>query len=469
MLRPDLSIVNIDSINYKEGVDRPGPAETARGSPEIRGREAPAGAPAGPWQSAAEAAGCLGIKVETLYAYVSRGMLTSHRAPGERRSRFERAEVERLAARARGPRRSRELDLVVDSALTLIEPEGALYYRGHDATAMARTARYEQVAEWLWTGRWSDPPTWRPEERTLAVAGAVQNALPAAVQVVDRIRASAAVAGSADPFRDDRRPESILLTGRSLISVLVDALPPIGHEQDAFQRSAPLGVPPPADASIAARLWPRLSAEPARTAQVAALDAALVLLADHELAASTLAARIAASVQANPYLVVTTGLGPVGGALHGGASEDVRIMLREVEAGASPAEVLGRRLAEGGIVPGLGHAVYRGTDPRFSALLEVLREGSDWADGRRGGSAIEALEGLLAAARERSLPAPNVDMALGALVHRSRMRQGAGEAMFAVARCAGWLAHAIEEYGHRMRYRIRAAYTGPAPGSPASR
>jgi citrate synthase len=433
--------------------NRPG-SKAARAGATGTGATGGAGADGGGhWLSAAEAAERLGVKTATLYAYVSRGMLASHRTAGRRQSRFERAEVERLAARSRAPRRPKGFELVVGSALTLIEPDGALYYRGRDALEMARRSTYEQVAEWLWSGRWETPSPWEPEGRSLEVALAVQRALPDEVSVVDRIRASAAVAGSLDPFRDDRRPAAVVLTARSLISVLVDALP---------LRNGPSnqGTGPPPGAPVASRLWSRLSKERPSPAQLSALDAALVLLADHELAASTLAARIAASVWASPYLVVTTGLGPVGGILHGGASGGVRAMLEEIEDASSAADVLGRRLGPDGSVPGFGHAVYRGADPRCSVLLDLLRQ---TRAGRRASSRF-AVDELLGAARAQLLPPPNIDLALGALVHSSTMCEDAGEAIFAVARCAGWLAHALEEYRHRLRFRLRAAYTGPAPG-----
>src|SRR3954447_24697061 len=95
-----------------------------------------------------QAARRLGVKRETLYAYVSRGQLTRHAAPGGRRSLFARAEVERLAARARRGGRAGALEVIVDTELTLLDPSGALYYRGRDVTQLARESTYEDVAEW---------------------------------------------------------------------------------------------------------------------------------------------------------------------------------------------------------------------------------------------------------------------------------------------------------------------------------
>jgi citrate synthase len=195
---------------------------------------------------------------------------------------------------------------------------------------------------------------------------------------------------------------------------------------------------------------------------VSLLNAALVLLADHELAASTLAARVAASTWADPYLVVSTGLGALGGPLHGGASEGARALIEEVGGGTPAAEAIGQRLRSGERVPGFGHSVYRNRDPRSDALLRRLAE--VWGDEDEW----SPIRGVLEVMGERALPAPNIDFAMASMCHLYGLVPGAGEAIFAVARCAGWTAHAIEEYPHRLRFRPRAVYVGPAP-EPSSR
>src|SRR5687767_3311604 len=105
------------------------------------------------WLSTAEAAARLGVKPETLYAYVSRGLIGSERTPGEKRSRYLRADVERLASRQRtGGGRSGGLEIIVETRLTLLDPAGRLYYRGWDVEEAAADATFEEVARWLWTG-----------------------------------------------------------------------------------------------------------------------------------------------------------------------------------------------------------------------------------------------------------------------------------------------------------------------------
>jgi citrate synthase len=389
-----------------------------------------------------ETARQLGVKPQTVYAYVSRGLLTAHR--DGRRSRFDAAEVERLAQRARHGGRAGALEVVVDSELTLLDPDGRLYFRGRDATELARFRSFEQVAALLWADLASAP--WEAPEDALRVARAAQDALPRGARPVERLRVVAAAAAATDQLRDDRRPAAVRAAGRALVATLVDALP---------ERSAPR------DRSIAARLWSRLADDPPRPAQLQAMNAALVLLADHELAASTLAARVAASAWADPYLVVLTGLGALGGALHGASAGAAEALLAAIRSPDEAPAALGERLRADGRLPGFGAGVYRDRDPRADALLAVLRRGAD----RERMAVVDA---VIALAGRQDGPAPTVDLALGALSTGCGLVPGAAEAIFSLARVAGLIAHAIEEYPHRLRFRPRAAYTGPAPTTPSS-
>ncbi len=398
-----------------------------------------------------EAAAKLGVKPQTLYAYVSRGLLSSHPAPGGRASRFDRAEVERLLARPRVGARAGVLEIVVDTELTLIDPIGRLYYRGVDATWACGHRSYEWVAEWLWTALRDEPPTWQATPAALRVGSAAQDALPKGASLVERMRVVAAAVGTVDPLRHDRRPEAVVATGRALIAALVDSLP--GPSSDAVLRLGSRRR----EASVAARLWSRLTGAEATPARLRAMNAALALMADHELAASTLAARAAASTWADPYLVVMAGLGAIGGPLHGGTSEAMMSLFSDVADGVPADEALGERLRTAGSVPGFGHPVYTGPDPRATALLAALRQSRPPAERWRTVQAVLDVMG------GRPSPPPNVDFALAAMAHAYGMGRGAAEAIAALARCAGWIAHAIEEYPHRLRFRPRAAYVGPSP------
>ena len=197
--------------------------------------------------------------------------------------------------------------------------------------------------------------------------------LPSQTSLVDRMRIGLAVGAVTDPMRHDRRPEAVAAVGRGLIATLVDGLPDLGDAGGS---------------SIAARLWRKLSARAATPPELAALNAALVLLADHDLAASTLAARVAASTWADPYLCVQAGLAALGGPLHGAASDRTRALFDEVRGGRSAEEVVGDRLRDGESIPGVGHLIYRDRDPRAEALLEAIEAAAPPAESWQAVQAI---------------------------------------------------------------------------------
>jgi citrate synthase len=191
---------------------------------------------------------------------------------------------------------------------------------------------------------------------------------------------------------------------------------------------------------------------------VGVLDAALVLLADHELAASTFAARIAASTRADPYAVVLAGLGPVAGPLHGGASRAARRLFEDA-ARHGAASALAAAVEVHGLVPGFGHRLYPDGDPRAVALFDLLRR----TTGRDRSMAV--VDDVIEAMRRRVDVRPNIDAALAAFGMIAAMPLDAGEAIFTVARSAGWIAHAIEEYAEApLRFRPRALHVGEPAG-----
>jgi citrate synthase len=392
------------------------------------------------WLTASEAVARLGVKPQTLYAYVSRGLIRREAVPGTRRSRYRRDDVERLALGARPTGRLGRLDLVVDTALTQLDPDGTLTYRGWSVADAARTSSFETVAEWLWTGERRDGVTWSAPDDALAVGGAVAGVLPAGARRSERLRVAIEAAATVDPLRYDRRPSAVAERGRRIICVGVDAMTP-GE------------APSHTGTSIAARAWPRLGPLPATPARVRALDAALVLLADHELATSAFATRVAASTWADPYAAVSAGLAALSGPLHGGASETVRDVLRRARGGTPVPEIVGDHLRDANGFPGFGHAVYRVPDPRAGVLLELVRGSDAPVD------LLDAADGLLAVAGDAGVGAVNVDFALAVFAEAYELPQS--DIVFALARCAGLVAHAIEEYEHRLRFRPRAAYVGP--------
>jgi citrate synthase len=395
----------------------------------------------------AQAAARLGVKPATLYAYVSRGLLGRERAADGRTSTFDPAEVDRLARPGRARRGRRPAgELVVASALTAID-QGLPWYRGLAVPDLAGSRGFEEVAGWLWTGRFPDPsPAWRAGLAALEAGRHAQAALPSAALPLERIQVIAAALAAGDELRLELHPAAVTASGRSLIAGLVDCLP--GQ-----------GPPAPEGATIAVRLWAGLSPLDPDPGLVGTLDSALVLLADHELAASTVAARVAASVRADPYAVASAGLATVSGTLHGRASLGIEALLAEIDQPDRAASVVGSRLRRGERLRGFGHRLYPDGDPRAAVLLARLRVTT------AGSPRLAVVEALLEAAAQRGLPDPSVDLALAALAHVTGMTRGAAEAVFAIARTAGWIAHALEEYERNTPIRPRALYTGPPPGS----
>jgi len=399
--------------------------------------------------TAAEAARRLGVKPATLYAYVSRGVLSRVRAPDGRTSLFAAEEVEQLARRGRPRRPAGVADITVESAITEITGD-SLRFRGLDATRLAVSRTFEEVAELLWTGEFRPArEPWRARPAALAAGRAAQAALPAGTLPLERLQVIVPAMAATDPLRLQLDRSAVIAAGRNIIAGMVDCLPPESAE------AADPGAP------IAGRLWSRLCDRRPAPGLMRALSAALVLLADHELAASTLAARAAASVRADPYAVVGTGLGAVSGALHGGASLGAETLMAAASGPEDVPRVVAELLRRGEKVPGFGHFVYRGGDPRAILLLDLIRRAAP----KSGQLAVA--DAVFAEVKQKSLPEPNIDFAIAALVRVAGMVRGAGEAIFAVARTAGWIAHALEAYSGPGPLRPRAVYTGrPAADEP---
>ncbi|WP_433462609.1 citrate/2-methylcitrate synthase [Spirillospora sp. CA-128828] len=374
---------------------------------------------------------------------MSRGVLRRRRAPDGRRSLFDAAQVEELARRGKPRRPPGPGELAIESAITALGPDRP-FYRGRDVLHMAETMGFEDVAEWLWTGLDGHGPAWRAQPDGVAAAVAAQSGLPPGLLPLDRLQLIVSALAATDPLRHHHDPEGVTATGRALIAGLVEALPAAGAV--------------PGGGRLTERLWARLCPRPPGDGLLRAFEAAMILLADHELAASTVAARVAASVRADPYAVAASGLGVLSGPLHGGASYGAERLIAEVGDPAGASRVIGERLRGGERIPGFGHAVYKSGDGRFTLLMDLVRAAAP------GHDRLAAAEAVLDEAARRRLPRPNVDFALATLGAVAGLVPGAGEAVFAVARTAGWLAHALEEYGRRSPLRPRAVYVGPVPG-----
>jgi citrate synthase len=389
-----------------------------------------------------EVARRLGVKPATVYAYVSRGLLTSQRNADGKASLFAKPDVDAFVA-SRKPTTTPG----IQTGITLIK-DGTLYFRGRDASLLARTESFESVASLLWTGEPEHILFGAPKE-IIDVAKSVAKVLPESARATDRLRVIVAAAAAADPLRFDTSPAAVVAAGRAMLAAMGAGLPfhAIPVQQDIEERNG--------ESALARTLWYRFTSRPPRSHDVNTMNAALVLLADHDIAASTLAARVAASTRAHPYAVVSAGMAALDGPLHGAASGLVHTLLAEAMERIDPVDAIADRLREGSAIPGFGHWLYPDGDPRAATLLEMLDEGP----------VRDCAVHLIDAMAERGGTHPTIDFALAALTLQNKMPPDTGEAIFAVARTAGWLAHALEEYADRpLRFRPSGLYAGVHPG-----
>ncbi len=377
----------------------------------------------------------LGVSLGTLYAYVSRGLIRSEVAGGRSR-RYRAEDVRRLKERKerrRDPDRVVEDALhwgtpVMESAITLIEDDG-LYYRGRDAVSLAAGSTIEEVAALIWVGDPARAPELfppDPPELSPRIRAALGDGLPP----VEAFQVSLSLAE--DPAAYDLRPAAVARTGGRIFRLMA---------------SVAAGKACPGVAETLGRGWKLRD-----SGTTALLDAALVLCADHELPVSTFVARCVASSEATPYAVVVAGLSAMGGVRHGGQVELVEDFLQEAEDIGDARAAISGRLRRGERIPGFGHSLYPGGDPRGAELLRLTS--AAYSDSSAG--ALSVAGEVLDLIGER----PTVDFGLVTLARALGLPPGAAVTLFALGRTVGWIGHAIEQYEGGSLIRPRARYVG---------
>jgi citrate synthase len=436
------------------------------------------------WLSADEAAERLQISKATLYAYVSRGRISRTVDADGRRSRFNAGEVAEIVGASAKPPRAGAIGVRIDSAVSEVTESG-LRYRGRDIRSLIGSVSFESVADLLWE---SSGPSWRVDRKmqlrgaqTWRGSGVVTNPAAELAAVLLAIHADVgdvAVGGSArgDVTGGDTTGGDVgggdvgdgvvrdgdagggyaiaadVATGRSargelavseysrkLICALTASLPGVRRTER----------------TVAERLWRHCARRTAKRGEIALIDAALVSLADHEMATSTFAVRLAASTRADIAMALVAGLGTLSGPLHGSASAAVISLMQEAHATGRADSAITAQLRSRRFLPGFGHKVYESEDPRCVSLLDSLRK----ADVDRG--RLATVEHVFSVATARVPKVPNVDFALGAIMFCCGLPPQSGELIFGIARMAGWTAHYIEELTEApLRYRVRSNYRG---------
>ena len=399
------------------------------------------------WVDARAASRFLGIQVRSLYAYVSRGQVRSVPGASGRPRLYSHEDLQRLRSRrdaraghgAVAASALRWGEPVLDSAITAITARGPIY-RGHAAVDLAAAGvPFENVAELLWTGYPLERSAARaPWPRPVVPLAQLSRLVPEGARPLEVMPLLVQVAALADPDRGDPRPDAIVARGRRLIALLAAGLAP-GLGGAAFTRALGAG----SIAEIAARALGLADDAPPVIEQL------LVLLADHELNASSFAARVAASTGADPYACVAAALAVLSGSGHGTASEELARFADEIGGPEGARAAIRARRRKGLLPPEFGHPLYPQGDPRTPPLLEAAR-----------GSSSRRARTLLAIVDAMPDARPNADVGLAAVTAALGAPPAAASGLFAVARAAGWIAHVLEQRAAGFLLRPRARYTG---------
>lgn len=410
----------------------------------------------GDYLSRSEALEILRIKPQTLYCYVSRGYIRSVPQPGGRTSYYLREDVERVKAKSvarsgHGPAAASAMrwgEPVIESSITEITDRGPRY-RSRLAVELARSgATFESVAEYLWTGDWHEGARgWHVEDRL----GELPNLLTTRVKLFPEVHilqlfsGAAVIRGFAPVSAQHKQPGAAPACASRLIRTMTGAFGFIGPQR-AFTALE-------AGESVAHGLARALGI-PTDPARLRALDAALVLIADHELNPATFVARVAASAGSSLHACVQAALGVWVGSAIGLTCDQLEQMFAP---GVAADEALARArstLRAGSKLPGFDLPVYPNGDPRAETLIDIARE-VDPAAVECMLDAVQRIEGELEVR-------PVVEIGLVMLCRALGAPAGAAGGIFALGRVAGWVAHILEQREQSFLIRPRAQFARSA-------
>lgn len=339
--------------------------------------------------------------------------------------------------------------------------QGVLAYRGYDIHDLADNSTFEEVCYLLWFGRLPKADELKSlrqklaEERKLDAAIVDRlDGLPKHVLPMDVLRTLTSMLSYYDPEfdrndHDANIHKAIRLT--SQISMLVASY-------DRIRKGKPV-VEPDRSLSHAANFLLMLNGEKPSSTAERALDIALILHADHELNASTFAARVTAATLSDMHSAVTSAIGALKGPLHGGANEAVFKILMEIDQeGADPVEFVKGMLAEKKKIPGFGHRVYHTEDPRATHLRNMSRDLGQSSGNPKWFEYSHKIEEFVKA--DKKLNA-NVDFYSASTYHTLGIEVDLFTPIFAMSRMSGWTAHVIEQLDDNRLIRPRAEYLGP--------
>lgn len=348
------------------------------------------------------------------------------------------------------------------SAICFIDGAGGrLMYRGYDAIELAGNSTFEEVAYLLWYGRLPGLTEFQafldgftgcmmlPMETIM-----ILRMFPKAATPMEVLRTAVSSLGHWDPDSGNTRLDACLRKAQRLAERIPQLV--AAHQR---LREGLEPVTPVSHQGIAYNFLYALHGREPHPEIARALDVALILHADHELNASTFAARVTAATMADIYSSVTSAIGALKGPLHGGANAEVMKMLIEIGSADSAEKLVLARLAKKEKIPGFGHRVYSCEDPR----VNLLRHHAEIISRQTGDSLFfeitrEVEKTMLA----HSKVYPNVDLYTASLYHSMGIPAELFTPIFAISRNVGWTAHILEQWSNNRLIRPRAEYIGPA-------
>ncbi|GBG08836.1 citrate synthase [Paenibacillus agaridevorans] len=338
--------------------------------------------------------------------------------------------------------------------------DGVLTYRGINMDDLAENASFEEVAYLLWYGKLPNRSEIETLQKQLDEYAVVPNEVLEGMKLYPKNTNSMAALRTAisslalyDQAANDMSPEANQLKAIKLQAQLPAVVAAFSRIREGKEPVAPKkGV------SIAHNFLYMLSGNEPSDVAVKALDQALVLHADHELNASTFAARVTVATLSDIYSGITSAIGALKGPLHGGANEAVMVMLEEIGSFANVEGYINNALANKQKIMGFGHRVYKNGDPRAKHLQKMSRELGKLRGNMELYEMSVKIEELVTG--QKGLK-PNVDFYSASVYTALEIPRDLFTPIFAISRLSGWSAHILEQYQDNRLIRPRADYVGP--------
>jgi len=339
--------------------------------------------------------------------------------------------------------------------------EGRLLYRGFDVDDLAAHSSFEEVVYLLWHGALPSRKELDTQVKALSATAnrrlppklvTMLRQLPRKTTPMEVLRTGVSALSAFDPDAGDNSREATLRKATRLTA----QMPTLVAAWERIRRGRPLVAPNP-KLNLAANFLYMMSGKKPTDLAAKTFDVALILHADHEFNASTFASRVTAATLSDLHSAIVSGIGALKGPLHGGANEQVMLMVEKIKDPAKAEAWIRKAIADKMRIMGFGHRVYRVEDPRAKHLRRLALE-----LGRQAGSTakLEILETVARVVSTEKHIFPNVDLFSGAAYASMGIPTDQFTPIFAMSRVAGWAAHVLEQHGNNRLIRPRGEYTG---------